>query len=75
MDGGIGAVLGGVKGTCDKSTGNGTMTSVEIRSEETRGEGATVVANVRLRNGGGFPYDRTELIKENGAWRIVNSGE
>ena len=71
LDGGLGAITGGIKGACDKSTRNGTMTSVEIKSEETRGEGAIVIANIHFKDGSTTPGDRTELIKENGAWRIA----
>jgi hypothetical protein len=71
IDGELGAMAGGMKGLCDSSTRNGTMTSIEIKSEEKRGEGAIVVANIHFKDNSTNEGDQTELIKENGVWRVA----
>lgn len=40
MKGGLGVLAGGMKGMWDKTTRDGTIDSIEILSEEVRGEGA-----------------------------------
>jgi hypothetical protein len=71
IDGDLGALAGGMKGICDDETRNGTITNVEIKSEDVRGEGAVVIANIHFKDGNTKEADKSELIKENGVWRLA----
>lgn len=70
LTGTIGQMTGGLKGFCDKSTRNGTLTKVEITKEDVRGEGATVFAKLVFKDGSSDNNDKTFLIKQNGAWKV-----
>jgi hypothetical protein len=70
LNGVIGQMTGGIKGLCDDVTKNGTLTRVEVVSEEVRGEGATVIAKLHFKDGS-TKEDKTALRKENGKWRIA----
>src|SRR6185503_15401863 len=52
---------------------NGTIAKVEIVKEEVRGEGAVVTANISFKDGPPLQDDRTELIKEDGSWRLTGA--
>lgn len=67
----LGTLAGGMKGICDKTTKNGTITNIEILSEVVRGEGATVIARIHFKDGTVNANDKTELIKEKGEWKIA----
>jgi hypothetical protein len=71
IDGDLGAMAGGMKGACDQFTKNGTLASVTITSETIRGEGAIVIADVVFKDGTSKKGDETELVKENGAWKVA----
>jgi hypothetical protein len=62
---------GGFKGIIDKATKNGTIISVDIKSEKIRGEGATVAARVSYKDGSSEEDDNYPLIKENGSWKVT----
>jgi hypothetical protein len=72
--GDMGQLAGGIKGVCDKDTRDGTVTKVDIVSQDIRGEGATVIATIFFKDGTKKNDDKTVLIKENGAWRITAGG-
>jgi hypothetical protein len=48
----------------------GTISGVDVKSENIQGEVATVVAGLHFKDGTSKPGDTTDLIKENGDWRI-----
>jgi len=62
---------GGFKGLCDFNTRNGTITRIDVISEEIRGEGATVIVRIRFRDGSVKENDRNLLIRENGGWKLT----
>ncbi len=62
---------GGMKGVCDTNTKHGAITNVEITGEQIRGERTTVMARIHFRDGSTTENDRTELVKESSAWKIV----
>ena len=66
----LGQLSGGWKGICDRNTKNGTIQLVEILSEDVRGEGATVIANISFRDGSSKSQDKTSLVKVGGKWKI-----
>lgn len=66
--------VGGLKKACDESSHNGTITSIEIKSETMRGEGATVVADIHFRDGSTDRGDVTELVVEDGKWKETAGG-
>src|SRR5271157_2288618 len=70
IHGDIGVMGGGVKAACEKSSHGGTITSIEVKSETVRGEGATVIVDIHFKDNSVKRDDRTELIKENGSWKI-----
>ncbi len=72
VHGSLGASQGGMKRACDESTRDGKMTRVEILSERIRGDGATVMARIHFQDGSTKEEDKTELVKEEGAWKINN---
>lgn len=74
VSGGMGMMAGGIKGICDNASHNGTISEVDIRSESIRGEGATVVADIHFKDGSSKAADITQLIKENGDWKISPGG-
>lgn len=65
------ALVGGTKGVCDLATKGGTLTSVDVKSETIRGEGAIVIADLHYKDGSTRQGDKSELIKENGAWKLT----
>ena len=72
--GSLGQLAGGTKAACDHDSRNGTVTTVEIKSESVRGEGATVIANIHFKNGSVKIGDVTQMIKENGNWKVTTGG-
>lgn len=70
MKGGLGALVGGMKGIWDQSTRNGNIERIEILREEIRGEGATVYFRIHFKDGT-TKNDDEPLIKENGVWKIT----
>jgi Domain of unknown function (DUF4878) len=70
LQGTIGALAGGIKGICDKGTRNGTLSSVEILTESTRGEGADVTARLHYKDGS-TNDDHESLVKVDGDWKIA----
>jgi hypothetical protein len=64
---------GGVKTWCDRMSHNGTVVKVDIVKEEIRGEGAVVTSNISFKDGPPLQGDQTNLLKEDGAWRITFS--
>lgn len=74
IDGDLGQANGGIKGACDDASKLGTITKVEILKQDIRGEGATVIATVFYKDGSKKNDDKTQLILENGSWKITNGG-
>jgi hypothetical protein len=70
LSGGLGAFSGGIKGICDKASRNGSITSVDTESEETRGEGATVKSKIHYKDGSTLE-DATTLQKVDGSWLLT----
>lgn len=70
ISGPLGQLSGGWKRICDSNTKNGTIQRVEILSEDVRGEGAAVIANIHFRDGSSKSRDTTSLVKEGGKWKI-----
>lgn len=70
LDGTIGTAAGGIKRACDEGSHNGNISKVDITSEKIRGEGATVIADIHFKDGTTNKGDVTQLIKENGVWKI-----
>jgi Domain of unknown function (DUF4878) len=64
-------MAGGVKTMCDSASRNGTISKVEITSEEVRGEGATVVARIMFKDGSSEDSFKANLVKEKGVWRFT----
>jgi hypothetical protein len=60
----------GTKYFCDDVTRNGTITSIDVKSENIRGEGATVVFDIHFKNGALQSNGDGQLVKENGAWKV-----
>lgn len=63
-------MAGGIKGICDIMTRNGTLDKVEVLNEETRGEGATVTANLHFKDGTVQRNEVTQLVREEAVWRV-----
>lgn len=64
-------LAGGLKGICDKETRNGTISRVDIVSEDIRGEGATVTANITFKDGSRMEGDKTALVLDGGSWKLT----
>ncbi len=62
--------LDGGKSMSDEMTHSGTMTKLEIISEEVRGEGATVKARVHFKDGG-VQDQEVSLVKQDGKWKVT----
>jgi hypothetical protein len=67
----VGVINGGVKGLCDENTHHGTMTALEIVSEDVKGEGAKVLVNIHFKNGKTTQREGNWLILENGSWKVT----
>jgi heat shock protein HslJ len=65
------AAGGGIKSFCDGNTRGGTITAVDVVSEEIKGEGAKVVVNIHFKDGTTKEHDSNSLIKEK---RLVETG-
>src|SRR5262245_11403980 len=65
------AKVDGGKGMSDEMTKNGTMSKLEIVSEEVRGEGATVKVRIHFKNGDVEDSPPISLIKQDGKWKIT----
>jgi len=65
----VGKIDGG-KSMSDEMTHQGTMTKLEIVSEEVRGEGATVKVRVHFKDGGVEDQD-VSLVKKDGKWKVT----
>lgn len=62
--------MDGGKSMSDEMTKQGTMTKLEIVSEEVRGEGATVKTRVHFKDGS--VEDQTiTLVQEDGKWKVT----
>lgn len=70
MEGGLGALAGGMKGIWDEVTRDGTIERIEILEENIRGEGAEVRFRIHYKDGQTEEEDEP-LIKEDGKWRIT----
>jgi hypothetical protein len=62
--------MDGGKSLSDDLTNQGTMTKLEIVSEEVRGEGATVKARVHFKDGS-VEDQNISLVQENKKWKIT----
>ena len=71
LDSDMAQLAGGLKGICDKETKNGTISKVEIVSENIRGEGASVIVNIFYKDGSKKTNDSNGLILENGSWKLT----
>lgn len=71
IDGELGQLSGGFKKFCDENTKDGTISQVEILSQEIRGEGATVVDKITYKNGSVKDGDKNSLILEKGSWKLT----
>jgi hypothetical protein len=71
FDGAVNANAPGIKGVCDRITRSGTLTDVQITSETIRGEKATVLADVHFKDDSVKLGDRTDLVQEDGAWKVI----
>ena len=60
----------GGKSMADEMTHQGTMTKLDIISEEVRGEGATVKIRVHYKDGGVEDQD-VSLVKADGRWKVT----
>lgn len=74
VDGDLGTASGGIKGLCDQATHNGNISTVVIKSTSMRGEGAQVVADIHFKDGSVKAGDITQLLKEDGNWKITIGG-
>src|SRR5205085_2836508 len=63
MKGTLGAFGGGFKGIWDQQARNGTIEKIEVKKEDVRGEGATVLFTVYYKDGSKRD-DTAVLIKE-----------
>ncbi len=70
MKGELGLLAGGLKGTLDKATRNGTIARIEILDEKIRGEGATVDFIIHFKDGK-TKKESEPLIKEEEGWKIT----
>jgi len=64
------AIEGGLQEVCRIETHEGTVTSVDIKDVVVKGEGATVYADIHFIDGSTKQNEPTNLIKENGGWKI-----
>jgi len=60
----------GTKNMLDKVTRNGTIDTLEILSEQVRGEGAIVYLKIRFKDGNTVNA-KDSLVKENGDWKVT----
>ena len=67
---GLGVAAGGIKGICDENSRNGTITSIDVKTETIRGEGATVIIDIHFKDNSVKSNDDNQLVKENGAWKV-----
>jgi hypothetical protein len=72
FDGALNSNGPGIKGACDRLTKGGTMSNVEIAAESVHGEKASVYANVRFTDDSERRAQRTDLIQEDGVWKVSN---
>jgi hypothetical protein len=71
MDGDLGQLAGGFKKLCDETTKDGTITNVEITSQQIRGEGAMVVDKITYKDGSVKSDDKNSLILEKESWKLT----
>jgi hypothetical protein len=60
---------GAIKQMADGMTNNGTLSKVEIQSEEVNGDSATVKFTVHFKDGSTEPGEVT-MVKEEGKWKV-----
>jgi len=60
---------GAIKQMADGMTNNGTLSKIEIESEEVNGDRATVKFKVHFKDGSVEPGEGT-LVKEEGKWKV-----
>jgi hypothetical protein len=61
----------GMKELCDRMTNSETLDSVEIRGESIQGDNAVVSTDLRFSDGTSKMALQVQLLKEDGAWKIV----
>jgi|HubBroStandDraft_5_1064220.scaffolds.fasta_scaffold866892_1 hypothetical protein len=61
----------GIKMVCDRLTNSGSITEVDIKGETIRGDRATVVADVQFNSGATRSGERTDLVREDGVWKVA----
>jgi hypothetical protein len=61
----------GIKAVCDRLTNSGSIADVAIESEVIHGETATVLTDLRFQDNTMKYRDRTDLIQEDGAWKVT----
>jgi hypothetical protein len=66
-------LAGGLKGYCDGATENGTLQSVEIVSQQLRGEGADIRLILHRKSGNDQDIHET-LIRSGNVWKIQVGG-
>ena len=70
MEGGLGALAGGMKGIWDDTTREGTIERIEVLGETVRGEGAEVRFRIHYKSGEAVDEEEP-LIKQDGKWKIA----
>jgi hypothetical protein len=71
VNGPLGQMSGGFKGICDKNTKKGTISSVDVVSEDIRGEGASVTVTIHFKDGSEKKDDKNGLIRRDGKWQVT----
>jgi len=71
IHGDLGAMAGGIKHVCDEASKGGMIDSIDVKSEKIRGEGATVIADIHFKDKSVKADDKSELVRENGAWKLA----
>ncbi|HUU45527.1 MAG TPA: hypothetical protein VM118_07300 [Acidobacteriota bacterium] len=70
LESGVIALAEGRKGLWDKATKNGTIQMIEILSEKTQGEGATVRLELHLKHET-TKVDSEPPVLEDGRWKVT----
>ena len=70
FDGAVTSNGPGIKGACDRLTHSGTLTRVDVQYEFIKGDQAIVVSDLSFQNDTVKQGERTQLIREDGAWKV-----
>jgi hypothetical protein len=61
----------GIREVCDRLSNSGTISDIDIREETIRGDHAVVVADVHFDSGATRYGERTNLVREDGIWKVT----